>query len=528
MRRYVEKYWEKSGTSPHPDPEVASAVVLGLAANVEEVGRPLCPCNFYPDKDAELRDHGRRWLCACDEMKKWKYCHCLLFVNADGMPITECLPEDHEGRHTTSATANDATYNCGMHAEIISIGTELTTGQNLDTNSQWLSRRLAEIGIEVGWHSTVADNFDANVDVFATAVRRAKLVIATGGLGPTQDDLTREVLAKVAGVGLEFHEPSFEHIKNLFASRGRQMPERNRVQAMFPAGSEVVFNAHGTAPGIWMTIGGATVVALPGVPSELYSMFESEVKPRLVAKGAASGEAGGVQIERKISTFGLGESHIEEKLFDLTRRGRVPEVGITASDAIISLRIIAKAASLTAADELIAPVERTIRERLGDLVFAVGDDTMQAAVLRLLAERKQTLATAESLTGGLVAHRLSQVPGASDWYKGGVVSYTNAAKMSLLGVPEDMLDKYTAVSAPVAEAMAVGIRQRLGTDLAVSTTGYAGPTGDPVGMTFVGLAWAGGASSTSFHWFGNRTEIQSRAATMALNRVRLFLGQQVG
>lgn len=411
-----------------------------------------------------------------------------------------------------------------MHAEIISIGTELTTGQNLDTNSQWLSRRLAEIGIEVGWHTTVADDLAANVDVFATAVRRAKLVIATGGLGPTQDDLTREVLAKVAGVGLEFHEPSFEHIKNLFQSRGRQMPERNRVQAMFPIGSEPVFNAKGTAPGIWMTIGGTVLVALPGVPSELYTMFESEVKPRLVAKGAA----GGVQIERKINTFGLGESHIEEKLFDLTRRGHVPEVGITASDAVISLRIIAKAASITAAEEQIAPVEQTIRERLGDLVFAVGEGSMHSAVVALLADKKQSLATAESLTGGLVAHRLSQIPGASEWFRGGVVTYTDEAKRTLLGVPAEMLEQHTAVSAPVAEAMARGIRERLGTDIAVSTTGYAGPAGDPVGMTFVGLAWAGGVSSTSFHWFGNRTEIQSRAATMALNRVRLFLTRPVG
>ncbi len=406
-----------------------------------------------------------------------------------------------------------------MHAEILSIGTELTTGQSLDTNCQWLSRRLAEMGIAVGWHTTVADDFDANVDVFATAIRRARLVIATGGLGPTQDDLTREVMAKVAGVPLMFHEPSFEHIQNLFASRGRQMPERNRVQAMFPAGSEPIVNAHGTAPGVWMSIGDTIVVALPGVPSELFGMFAAEVKPRLVALGLS----GGVQIERKISTFGQGESHIEEKLFDLTRRGHVPEVGITASDAIISLRIVARAASLGDAERQIAPVEAIIRQRLGGLVFGTNDDTMQGAVLRLLMHKSISLSAAESLTGGLVAHRLSQIAGASDWFKGGVVSYTNEAKSALLGVPGHLIERHTAVSAPVAEAMAAGIRSRLRTDLAVSTTGYAGPTGDPVGLTFVGLAWEGGTSSTSFHWFGSRTEIQSRAATMALNRVRLFL-----
>jgi nicotinamide-nucleotide amidase len=406
-----------------------------------------------------------------------------------------------------------------IRAEILSIGTELTTGQNLDTNSQWLSQRLAEIGIPVFWHTTIADDFEANVDAFAIAARRANLVIASGGLGPTQDDLTREVLAKVAGVELEFHEPSLAHIQQLFASRNRTMPARNRVQAMFPRGSEPVFNKNGTAPGIWMTIGETVVIALPGVPSELYAMYAAEVQPRLIALGLG----GGVHVQRKINTFGAGESHVEEKLFDLTRRGHVPEVGITASDAVISLRIFARGLTAAEAQTQIEPIERAIRERLGELVYGVDDESLQEAVVRLLAERKQTLATAESITAGLVANRLAHVPGASDRFLGGVVAYTNAVKSALLGVPETLIAEHTAVSAPVAEAMAIGARERLGADLAVSTTGYAGPTGDPVGKTFVGLAWAGGVSSAMFHWFGNRTEIQSRAAKMALNRVRLHL-----
>jgi nicotinamide-nucleotide amidase len=406
-----------------------------------------------------------------------------------------------------------------IRAEILSIGTELTSGQNLDTNSQWLSQRLADIGIAVGWHTTVADDFDSNVEAFQIAARRADLVLATGGLGPTQDDLTRDVLAKVSGVDLFLHEPSLTHIRELFESRRRVMPERNQVQAMFPKGSLPIHNAKGTAPGIWLALGNATVVALPGVPSEMHAMYFAEVQPRLLTMGLS----GGVRVQRKINTFGAGESQVEEKLFDLTRRGHVPEVGITASDAVISLRIFAQARTLAEAQKQIAPVEDTIRQRLGDLVFGVDDESLQDVVLWLLAEKRLTLGAAESVTGGLVANRLAQVPGASDWFKGGVVAYTNPIKTALLGVPASLIEQHTAVSGPVAEAMAIGARERLGVDLAVSTTGYAGPSGDPVGLVYVGLATASGVSSVSFHWFGNRTEVQSRAAKMALNRVRLHL-----
>lgn len=410
-----------------------------------------------------------------------------------------------------------------MKAEIVSIGSELTTGQNLDTNSQWLSLRLAEIGIPVGWHTTIADDLDANVEAFRIAASRAELVLTSGGLGPTQDDLTREALARMAGVGLVLNEASLEQIREMFARRGREMAERNKVQAMFPVGAEAIPNVCGTAPGVWMRYGRAVFAAMPGVPSEMHRMFEEQIKPRLLALGLG----GGVQVQRKINCFGAGESVVEEQLLDLTRRGHVPEVGITVSDATISLRIVARAATLAEARAQTEPVERTIRERLGEMVFGVEAEELQDAVLRLLAEKRQTLAVAEGVTAGLVARRLGQVSGASGWFTGGLVAYDDRLKTEFLGVPRSLIEAEGTVSAAVAEQMAVGCRARFGTDLAVSTVGIAGPGGGsaekPVGLVYVGLAWNGGCRSVKYNWAGTRQEVQSRAAKLALNQVRLHL-----
>jgi nicotinamide-nucleotide amidase len=410
-----------------------------------------------------------------------------------------------------------------MKAEIISIGSELTSGQNLDTNSQWLSKRLAEIGIAVRWHTTLADDLVENVEAIRIATGRASLVLLSGGLGPTQDDLTREALAQAAGVELVFDPRSWAQIQEMFTKRQRVMPERNRVQAMFPKGAEPIPNARGTAPGMWFQIRNCLLAAMPGVPSEMYYMFDNEVLPRLLR---LEGRAG-VIIQRKVNCFGAGESALESHLLDITRRGNDPEVGITVSEAMISLRIVARGPDVESAQAKALPIERIIRERLGHLVVGVEDEELHHAVIRLLSERRRTLTVAEGITGGQVAERLTRVPGASRCFAGGIIAYANEIKIKELGVPAELIVEHGAVSEPVAGAMAAGCRMRWGSDVAVSTVGLAGPDGftdsKPIGLAYVGLAWKDGSQVRRFNWSGTRAEIQSRTAKLALDLVRLWL-----
>jgi nicotinamide-nucleotide amidase len=410
-----------------------------------------------------------------------------------------------------------------MIAEIVAIGTELVSGQSLDTNSQWLSRALGSLGIPVHFHTALGDDLAENVDALRIAIGRADLILTSGGLGPTQDDLTREALAAVAGVSLVEDAGSLAAIAAMFASRNRPMAERNRVQAMRPEGSEVLPNSCGTAPGIWMPVGGAIVASLPGVPNEMKRMFDEQVAPRLRGLGAGSR----VIVHRKINLFGRGESDVEAKALDLTARGRVPEVGITVSEATISFRITAEGTTEAEALALIEPTAAAIYERFGPLIVGEGAEDVVDALVRALIRSGTTLAVAESCTGGLIAEAITAIPGVSPVFLGGVVSYANRAKVDLLGVPAALIEVHGAVSAEVAEAMARGVRERFHADLGISVTGVAGPTGGtpekPVGLVYLGLATADAVESRRLEIGPDqpREVIRRRSAKNAMNWVRL-------
>jgi len=418
-------------------------------------------------------------------------------------------------------------------AEILSIGSELTSGANLDTNSQWISRQLALIGVEVGWHTTIPDDPQINRETFELAAKRAGLVIISGGLGPTQDDLTRETLAALAGVELVFHEPSWNAILEMFQKRNRVCPDRNKVQAFFPKGSVPLPNPAGTAPGIWMLWGSTLFVALPGPPRELAAMWHQEVLPRLNAMDlAAHGLGGGCIARKSIRTFGAGESAVEEKLLDLTRRGADPEVGITASNAIISLNISARGKTPEEAWDRIAPIEATIRERLGELVFGADEESLEAAVANLLKSKGLTVAFAESITCGKTAALLGRVPGISEHLVGSLVVYQPQAKQILLGYPDELLGREDCVGPDTAAFLAGAVRRKLGADIGVAVVGYAGPgdggPGKPAGLVHCAVDGGELRLSHTQHWHGSRTEIQERAAMGALNQLRLELMRHQG
>jgi nicotinamide-nucleotide amidase len=412
-----------------------------------------------------------------------------------------------------------------MIAEVISIGDELTSGQRLDTNSQWLSERLGELGVRVLYHTTVADDLAANVAVFHAAVQRADVVVASGGLGPTADDLTRDVLAQVSRRELVLDEASLAHIRGLFARHKRDMPERNRAQAYFPAGSRIIPNPNGTAPGIWMDVprpggGDCHLFALPGVPAELFEMFHQTVAPAVTG---LSPEARVIR-HRRIKCFGAGESHVEQMLPDLIRRGRTPSVGITVHAATITLRITAEGRSADECDAAMAPTAATIRECLGSLVVGEEDDELEDAVVRLLAKSAQTLATVEMGTAGSLAKWLSRAAGEEHHYLGGQVIHSPAMLVQLLGPSMDLVGRYGPASREVAEAMALGCRQQTGADFALAIGPFP-PEGaqNPEIPFYFSLATPSKVTVKASSLVGHASIWTPRAAKAAMNLLRLTL-----
>jgi len=377
-----------------------------------------------------------------------------------------------------------------VRAEILTIGDELLRGEIVDSNKSWISDRLLSLDVETRFHASVRDEPEDMIDAFQRAAQRSELVVVSGGLGPTRDDLTSEVLAKAFGRALVTDEVALEQIRSFFARVGREMTENNAKQARFPEGAEILPNPIGTAPGFSLEVERALFVCLPGVPREMMRMVDEQVLPRIAARLGG----GPVLRARLLRTFGMGESSLDAELHDLARDPDV-SLGFRTSFPDNFLRALARGQTVEEAEARLRGLVEAIRARLGPLVYGEDVDTLEAVVIRLLRERGLTLAVAESCTGGLVAEKLTDVAGASDVFRGGVVAYSNASKAALLGVPEALLMEHGAVSEPVARALAEGARERFGADLAVSTTGISGPGGGtaekPVGLVYVALARAG-------------------------------------
>lgn len=411
-----------------------------------------------------------------------------------------------------------------MKAELISTGTELLLGQILNTNARFLGQRLAELGIDLFYQTTVGDNESRLADVFRSAYHRADVVIVTGGLGPTQDDLTKETIAKVLGLNMSIDEKSLAHVEEFFRVRGRKMPETNRKQAVMPEGSTVIPNKIGTAPGVLIEKDGKTVVVLPGPPVEMQPMFTETVEPYLKKK---LGRDKMVIISRVLRILGIGESAIEECIRDLVDEQTNPTIAFLAPRGEVLIRITAKAKNKGEALRGIAKLEKEIRKRLGDCIYGVDEDTMEKVVAGLLRERGLTLSVAESCTGGLIAQRLTSVPGVSDSFMYGIVTYSNDSKVQLLGVPPEVIEKHGAVSEETALEMVKGVRQACGTDLAIATTGIAGPGGGtpekPVGLVYIGFADRLTTVVQKYMFAGDREVIRWQTSNAALNLVRKYL-----
>ncbi len=421
-----------------------------------------------------------------------------------------------------------------MRIEIVAVGTELLLGQIADTNSAWLGEHLAAAGVASHFHQAVGDNHERMVLAFRTALARSDGIIVCGGLGPTQDDITREAIAEVMNVGLRRDDQVVELIAAMFKSRHRDMSPSNLHQADVPIGADLILQTKGTAPGLICPVGHKVIYAVPGVPYEMSDMFERGILPDIQRRMTENGESTGVIISRVLRTWGMSESGLADALAD-----HIKELDGPASNATIAflasgiegikVRVTVRADDREAAAGFLDAEETIIRgilsEVAGDVVFGVDDEAIEDAVARALAVNGLSLGLAESLTGGLASSRLVNVPGASQWFRGSVVSYASEVKFDILGVPEGPV-----VSEPAAIAMAEGARRVLGADVGLSITGVAGPDpqdDQPPGAVFVGLARPGAESeAVAFRVPGDRDRVRQYATIAALDLLRRRVGGQ--
>lgn len=414
-----------------------------------------------------------------------------------------------------------------MIAEILCVGTELLMGQVLNTNAQFISRRLSALGISQYHQTVVGDNAQRLEDAYRLALSRADVVITSGGLGPTVDDITKRVAAKVAGRELVLFPEAEEAIRERFRQYHRDMTVNNLSQAMFTPDTTLLPNAHGTAPGAIVPMGeGKVVIHLPGPPVELQPMWLDQVEPWLQARSSR------VLVSRYIRIFGMGEAEVDQRLSDL-EMGDNPTLSPYCSLGEVMLRATASAATPEEALTLLQPLLAEVKARLGSVVYAIEEDdsgSLAKSAIEALQRRGWTVATAESLTGGLISANLVNISGASSVVRGGFVTYQTDTKTVLLGVPADVIEEHNVVSAEVAMGMAKGAREKLGVDIAVSATGLAGPGGGtperPVGTVYLGVSTANGTYPIRLALTGNRDRIRTLAMKHAINALRVEAEKQ--
>ena len=405
-----------------------------------------------------------------------------------------------------------------MKAELISIGTELLLGDIVNTNAQFLAKELATLGIDVYHQCVIGDNEERVLRAFKEAFDRCDIIITTGGLGPTQDDLTKELGAKYFNKKMILHEPSLEWIKKYLDIKDEEALEANKKQAYFPEGATILPNEKGTAPGAIISENNKTLIILPGPPKEMKSMFNNHVVKYL------SDMTGEVIKSKTLRIFGIGESLMAKKINDIIQNSTNPTVAPYAKDYEVTLRVTAKEKNEEKCEALINPKCEEIKSILGEYIYGEGETSLDTVVAELLYKKKLSISTAESCTGGMVAATLISYPGISDVFKEGAVTYSNEAKMKRLGVKEETLNNFGAVSEETAREMAEGIAMEAKTDIGISTTGIAGPGGGteekPVGLVYIGVCIKGNVIVEKFNFTGDREAVRKKATMNALNILR--------